>query len=161
MIRIILAALALAFTVPSFAAPSGFTFCAGEGEACDLRGVDAYVTFGAGEASCNLTAGTCTGTYTPLIRTGGGADFYVVCRQELFVGPDPAPGVGKSCFWAPAGGTTSADPASSPASSSIPSPWDIPDPALLNQFFWFGLTGVVSCYLVAWACAQVLDAIKN
>lgn len=160
MIRALFMVLALVISYPAAAAPSGFTFCSGEGEACDLRGVDAYVTFGAGEGSCSLTAGTCTGTYAPLIRTGGG-EFYVVCRQDLFTGPDPAPGVGKSCFWAPAGGATPPDPASSPASSPTPGPWDYPSPEEARQAFWFGLTGVLTCYLVAWGCARVLDAIKD
>jgi len=86
------------------AAPTGMTLCAPEGEACDLRGIDAWVTFGTGSGSCDISATTCTGSYTPPIRTGGG-EFYVVCRLELFAGPDPAPGEAKACYFAPASST--------------------------------------------------------
>lgn len=111
------------------AAPSGFTFCSGEGEPCDLRNINAYVTFGAGEGSCDLSSGLCTGTYSPLIQVDSTSNFYVVCRLSLFPGSDPAPGVGKSCFWIASAGTSTSPPA--PAASGTTSssaavfPWSL------------------------------------
>lgn len=102
--RHLLAILLLALCGAVHAAPSGFTQCAPEGEACDLRGIDAYVTFGTGSGTCDTAASTCTGSYTPLIRTGGG-EFYVVCRLDLFSGVDPAPGQAKACYYAAASST--------------------------------------------------------
>lgn len=116
--------LSLLASEKACAAPSGFSFCSGEGEACDLRGVDAWVTFGAGEGSCDVTAGTCSGSYSPVIRTGGG-EFYVVCRQELFTGPDPAPGLPKSCFWSAVGAPSPGGGASSPSSSTSTDPFHL------------------------------------
>ena len=70
--RRLLAILLLALSGAAHAAPSGFTQCAPEGEACDLRGIDAYVTFGTGSGTCDTGANTCPGASPPIIRTGGG-----------------------------------------------------------------------------------------
>lgn len=154
LLVIVLSVLAAA---PAYAAPSGFTFCAGEGEACDLRTLTGYVTFGAGEGSCDLTAGTCTGTYTRLSAVAPENVFYTTCRLELFAGPDPAPGVAKSCFYIASGaGGSSAGGASSPASALDP-----PSTEELQSFFMFGIAGVLGSYLVAWGCARLLEQISD
>ena len=51
-------ALCLLSAFPAYAAPSGFTYCGPDGDACDLRGVEAFVTFGAGEGSCDTAGAT-------------------------------------------------------------------------------------------------------
>lgn len=94
---------------PAVAAPSGFTHCAAENSYCELSGVDVYITFGAGEGSCDFTALTCTGSYSPPVRYAVG--YSNPCRADLLgVSTDPAPGVLKSCFWIAAGGTPPPDP---------------------------------------------------
>jgi hypothetical protein len=102
---------------PAVAAPSGFTFCAGELAYCELSGTDVYVTFGAGEGACDLTAGTCAGSYSPPVRYASG--FSNTCRADVLgISTDPAPGVAKACYWIASGSATPPpDPASSPASS--------------------------------------------
>lgn len=110
----------------AYAGPSGFTFCSGEGEPCNLSGVDAFVTYGSGDAACDIAAGTCTGTYSPLYRFD---HVNFTCGLAQFGGVDPAPGVLKICYWISAGGTATPPPppASTPAPSSGQSafPWSL------------------------------------
>lgn len=161
LIPFVAMALLVLWCRPASAAPSGFTFCANELAYCELSGTDAFITFGAGEGACDLTAGTCTGSYSAPIRYSTG--FSNTCRGDVLgLTSDPAPGVAKACFWISAGGATPPpDPASVPASSPTVNPWEMPSSAELGAAFSWGLTGVLFCYLCAWAAGRVLDAIRG
>lgn len=83
------------------AAPAGFTFCAGEDAMCTVS-APAWVTVGAGEGTCAVGSGLCTGAYSVLLEV----DTSVVCSvtgalSSLAGYPlqDPAPGQVKSCFY--------------------------------------------------------------